>query len=33
MNPMAICDMYPGACRTLQYSEGHVKIAAFAKNV
>ena len=33
MNPMALHDMYPGACGTLQYSEGHVKIAAFSKNV
>jgi hypothetical protein len=33
MKPMALHDMYPGACGTLQYSEGHVKIAAFAKNV
>jgi hypothetical protein len=33
MKPMALHDMYPGACGTLQYSEGHVKIAAFAKDV
>ena len=33
MKPMDLHDMYPGAFGTLQYSEGHVKIAAFAKNV
>ena len=33
MKPMDLHDMYPGAFGTLQYSEGHVKIAAFSKNV
>ena len=33
MKPMALHSMYPGACGTLQYSEGHAKIADFAKNV
>jgi hypothetical protein len=33
INQMALHDIYPGACGTLQYSEGHVKIHAFAKNV
>ena len=29
MNPMALHEMYPGACGTKQYSEGHVKTATF----
>ena len=33
MKPMSLHNMYPGAYGTLQYSEGHAKIAAFAKNV
>ena len=33
MNPMALHEMYPGAYGTLQYSEGHVKIASFARNI
>jgi hypothetical protein len=35
VNTMALHDMYPDACvcGTLQYSEGHVKIASVARNV
>ena len=33
MNPIALHEMYPGAYGTSQYSEGHVKIAAFARNI
>ena len=32
-NPMAPQRMNPGACETLQYSDVHVRIAAFATNV
>ena len=33
MNPMALHEIYPGACGTKQYSEDHVKITAFTQNV
>ena len=33
MNPMALHEMYPIAYGTLHYSEGHIKITAFAKNI